>query len=147
MNMFKAVKAKTAKAYFAALPAERREQMLFLDRLIRKTAPKLKPSFSYNMPGYGKFPYKNYKGQHLMWPTIAIASQKNYISVYVCAVHKGKYVAETNKKNLGKVSVGKSCIRFKKIEDINLDVLKKVIKLAEKHPGLTGIGKTSEDKK
>lgn len=138
MNMFKPVKAKTAKAYFAALPKERREQMLFLDKLIRKTAPKLKAAFSYNMPGYGAFPYKNYKGEKITWPTIALASQKNYISIYVCAVHNGKYIAETHKKELGNVSVGKSCIRFKSIKDLNLEKLKKVIKLAEKHQGLGG---------
>jgi len=38
------------------------------------------------------------------------------------------------------VSVGKSCIRFKKLEDVNLDGLKKVLKIAEKSPGLAGVG-------
>lgn len=38
-------------------------------------------------------------------------------------------------KPLGKVSVGKSCIRFKKIEDVNLETLKEVLRTAEKDPG------------
>jgi hypothetical protein len=41
---------------------------------------------------------------------------------------------------LGKVSVGKSCIRFDKLEKANLPALKKVIKLAAKNPGLIGAG-------
>lgn len=138
MNMFKPVKATTIKEYFDQLPAERREPMEFLDKFIKKTAPSLKPEFAYNMPGYGMFKYKNYKGEILDWPVVALASQKNYISLYVCAVENGEYIAEKHKNELGKVSVGRSCIRFKKIEDLDLKVLEKVIKLAVKFPGLVG---------
>ena len=134
--MFKPTKAKTAQQYLAAVPKERQETMRFLHDLIQQTAPSLKPHFAYNMLGYGSFPYKNYKKELISWPVVALANQKNYISLYVCAVIKGKYVAETYKKELGKVSVGKSCIRFKKLEDINLPVLKKVLRLASKTPGL-----------
>ena len=102
--------------------------------------PKLKPNFIYNMPGYGSFKYTNHKKQTLNWPVISLASQKNYISLYVCAVDKGEYIAEKHKKDLGKVSVGRSCIRFKKIEDVNLKTLEKVLKLAAKSPGLVGVG-------
>lgn len=139
MNMFKPTKATTIKEYFDALPEERKKPMLFLDAFIKKTAPSLKPVFSYNMPGYGMFKYKNYKKEVVDWPTIGLASQKNYISLYICAVENGEYIAEKNKKDLGKVSVGKSCIRFNKIEDLNLAALEKVIKQAEKSPGLVGV--------
>jgi hypothetical protein len=54
----------------------------------------------------------------------------------VCALEDWKYVAEKYKSELGKVSVGKSCIRFKKLEDLDLKGLEKVIKIAEKNPGL-----------
>ena len=104
--------------------------MEFLHKFIRKTAPSLQPNFIYNMPGYGSFQYKNNKKQELDWPIIALASQKNYISLYICAVDNGEYIAEKNKKDLGKVSVGRSCIRFEKLEDLNLKTLEKVIKLA-----------------
>jgi hypothetical protein len=67
-----------------------------------------------------------------------MASQKNYVSVYVCAVIDGEYIAEKFKDKLGKVNVGKSCIRFNKIEDLNLDTFKKIVKLAAKNPGLKG---------
>jgi hypothetical protein len=134
--MFKPTKAKTAKEYFDALPEERKKPMLFLHKFILKTAPKLKSNFLYNMPGYGSFKYHNYKKETIDWPVIALASQKNYISLYVCAIDKEGYIAEQYKAELGKVSVGKSCIRFKKIEDLNLKTLEKVIKLAAKSPGL-----------
>lgn len=136
MNMFKPVKAKSIQEYFDMLPDERRASLEFLHKFIQENAPSLKPIFAYNMLGYGSFKCKNYKKEIIDWPIVALASQKNYISLYICAIDKGQYIAEKHKATLGKVSVGKSCIRFKKLEDLNLEALKKVIKLAEKSPGL-----------
>ncbi len=141
MNMFKAVKATSSKEYFDSLPADRKEIMAFLDTFIKKNAPSLKPNFLYNMPGYGSFKYKNYKKELLDWPTIALANQKNYVSLYIRTVDKNGYIAEQFKNDLGKVSVGKSCIRFKKLEDLHFNTLKKLIKHAEAFPGLVYIGK------
>lgn len=140
MNMFKPSKAKTVKEYLAAVPEERQELMNFLHDFIQKAAPSLKPNFTTNMIGYGSFPYTNYKKEEIEWPVISLANQKQYVSIYVCCVVDGKYVAEAHAKALGKVSVGKSCIRFKKLEDIDLPTLKKVIKIAEKQPGFAGMG-------
>ena len=83
------------------------------------------------MLGYGSIPYKNYKKEIIDWPIVSLASQKNYISIYVCATEDGKYLAESYKDKLGKVSVGKSCIRFKKLEDLNLPALKELLKKAD----------------
>lgn len=138
--MFKHVKAKTVKEYLAQVPADRKDIITFLHAFIQKAAPKLKPHFAYNMLGYGSFPYKNYKKEMIQWPIISLANQKNYVSIYVCSLDGGTYVAEKYKKELGKVSVGKSCIRFKKIEDVHLPVLKKVIQAAAKKPGLASVG-------
>lgn len=137
MNMFKPTKAKTTKEYIAALTPERKKIILAIDKLIKKTSPALKSHFAYNMPGYGSFKYKNYQKKIIDWPVVSLASQKNYVSLYVCALDGKEYLAEKYKKELGKVSVGKSCIRFKKLEDLNLPVLKKIIKQAAKSPGLT----------
>lgn len=135
MNMFKPVKAKTRDEYLASVPEDRKALIQFLDTLIQDTVPSLLPNFASNMLGYGLFPYKNYKKQMIEWPVISLANQKNYVSIYVCAVDKDEYLAEKYKHELGKVSVGKSCIRFKHIEDVNLPALKKLLTLAEKKPG------------
>jgi hypothetical protein len=136
MNMFKAVKAKTVGEYLNDVPIDRKPLILFFHDFIQKSAPKLKASLAYNMLGYGTFQYQNSKKQVLNWPIIALANQKNYISIYVCSIEGGQYLAEKYKSKLGKVSVGKSCIRFKKLEDVNLATLKKVIQTAAKKPGL-----------
>ncbi len=135
--MFKKVKANNIKEYLALVPEERKDDIITIHKFIQESAPSLKPHFAHNMIGYGSFKYKNYKGEIVDWPTIALANQKNYISVYVCAVEDGEYIAEKYKEELGKVSVGKSCIRFNKLEKLNLPALKKIIKKAAKNPGLT----------
>ncbi len=148
MNMFKKTKATTVIGYLKDVPKERQELIHFLHGFIQKAAPSLKAHFAYNMLGYGSFPWRNYKHEPITWPVVAMANQKNYVSIYVCCVVDGKYLAETYKEQLGdKVSVGKSCIRFKKLEDVHLPTLKKVIQTAAKHPGLDGIGKSTAIKK
>ncbi len=139
--MFKKIKAWSVASYLASVPSERQNLIRFLHAFIQKAAPKLKVHFAYNMLGYGSFSYKNTKNEILQWPVVALGNQKQYISIYVCSVVDGEYVAETYKRELGKVSVGKSCIRLKRLEDVNLTVLKKVIQTAAKHPGLIGVGK------
>lgn len=134
--MFKSVKPKDIKEYLAAVPDDRKDIINFMHNFIQKAAPDLEPHFAYNMLGYGKFKYKNYKKETIDWPVVSLANQKNYVSVYICALDNGKYIAEKYKDKLGKVSVGKSCIRFKKLDDLNLDELKKVIQKAAKNPGL-----------
>ena len=136
MNMFKPVGAQNVDEYFALIEGERKEQMLQLDKLILETVPKLTRHFAYNMIGYGSFQYTNNKKQILDWPVIALASQKNYISLYICCVVEGKYLAEGFRDRLGKVSVGKSCVRFKKLEDVNIDALKELLLAAQKNPGM-----------
>lgn len=136
MNMFKAVKAKTVKQYLDSVGEDRRKDIKTLHALIQKASPKFKPWLAYNMLGYGVFKYKNYKKEIIDWPLVALAAQKNYMSLYVCAVDTKGYIAEQHKDTLGKVSVGKSCIRFKRLEDVNITELKKVLTLAAKSPGL-----------
>lgn len=142
MNMFKPVQAKSVSEYIGALELERKSQILFLDDLIKKTTPALKPHFAYNMLGYGSFKYLNYKKQEIDWPVIALASQKNYISVYVCALEGKEYIAEKYKDKLGKVSVGKSCIRFKDVKNLNIEELIKVIRKAAENPGIAQLYKS-----
>jgi uncharacterized protein YdhG (YjbR/CyaY superfamily) len=136
--MFKPVAAKTIDEYIASIPEPRKSEIIKLDKFIKETAPELKPHFAYNMLGYGSFHYKSKSGREGYWPVISLASQKNYISVYVCSVENGKYVAESYGEKLGKVSVGKSCIRIKNLEDVNFEVLKEVIRKSVKSPGFEG---------
>ena len=58
-----------------------------------------------------------------MWPLIALAAQKRHLSLYVCAVVDGGYLAEERAERLGKVSCGKSCIRFTSLDRVDTDEL------------------------
>lgn len=126
------INANTIEEYFQK--ADDKESALReLDSLIRQHAPDLKPEFvggtTITMVGYGMVPYKPKSAkEETRWPLVALAAQKNYISVYVCAVIDNEYIAEKYAATLGKVSVGKSCIRFKKIEDLNTSTLAMILK-------------------
>lgn len=134
--MFKPSEAKSIAGYLAAVPDDRKGIVQYLHEFIQVAAPALTPHFASNMLGYGSFTYLNNKKEPLPWPVIALANQKNYVSVYICSIVDGQYLPEKFAIELGKVSVGKSCIRIKKLEDVDLPTLKKVIKLATEHPGL-----------
>lgn len=119
--------AKTIDEYIDRLDEPRRSELSRLDEMVRKTAPELNPTMNYRMPGYGIFHYKYASGREGDWAVIQMASNKNYISFYVSCTDEGGYLAESYKKQLPKASIGKSCIRFKKLADVDEDVLKEII--------------------
>ena len=134
--MFKSSKATTPEELFALIDEPRKSEMLELHKLILKTVPKLKPKMYGSIIGYGEYTYKYASGRTGEWMIIGLASQKNYISLYICAVEGKEYVAEKHKAEFPKASIGKSCIRFKKIEDIDTKALTNLLLKAEKLGGM-----------
>ena len=126
------VQVNTIDEYFAAA-GEREPILRAVDEMIRDAAPNLERVFfggmSGKMIGYGMQPYQSKSMKEPgEWPLIALANQKNYVSLYIMAVENGEYIAEKNANRLGKVSVGKSCIRFKKLEDLDQGVATELIR-------------------
>lgn len=131
-NMFAPSKATTPKEYFDLLDEPRRAEMKKLDALIRKTVPGMKPFMISGMVAYGKVHYVSPRsGKGVDWGVILISSRAQYISLYICATDGEKYLAEDFKKQLPKASIGKSCIRFKKLEDVDTAVIATILKKAE----------------
>ena len=121
---------KTPTEYLASLSSDRRAVLTALHKAIRKAAPSLKPHIAYGMIGYGRYHYRYASGREGDAPVVGLASQKRYISLYICCCGKDGYLPEKNKKRLGKVSVGKSCIRFRRLEDLNLPVALELVRQA-----------------
>lgn len=121
---------KTPEDYLAQLSGDRREAMDLLHRRIREAAPELKPEICAGMIGYGVKPYETRSGCKGVWPVVGLASQKRYMSLYVCACGPDGYLPESVKDKLGKVSVGKSCIRFTKLENLNVEVVIELVRRA-----------------
>lgn len=127
--MIKPVQASSVKDYIDQIDEPRKRDIQALHDLISSTLPELPASIQFNMIGYGSYHYRYATGREGDAPIVALASQKNYISVYAHAVTKeGKYLAETFADALGKVSVGKSCIRFKRLSDLQTTVLMELLK-------------------
>lgn len=117
----------TPKQYIESLPDDRREIIQAVYDMVCKAAPELKPHIMSGMIGFGTYHYKYASGREGDWMIIGLASQKNYVSLYVCCATPQGYLAEVHKDRLGKVSVGKSCIRFKKLEDLNFKVAAELV--------------------
>lgn len=117
----------TPEAYIASLPPDRQAAVQALHDAIREAAPNLDPHLRHGFLGYGTYHYKYASGREGDWFVVGLASQKHYLSLYLCASEPGGYLAERNKDRLGKVSVGRSCIRFKRLEDLNLAVARELI--------------------
>ena len=121
-------KATMVEDYINELPKERQEAMINLRKEIKKNLPKgFSEGMGYGMMGYS-VPHSLYPpGYHcdpkLPLPFIGIASQKNFIAVYHMGVYADPkllkwFTDEYAKAGVGKLDMGKSCIRFKKPENI-----------------------------
>jgi len=81
------------------------------------------------MLGYGLMPYRPRSAKETTrTPLIALAAQKRHLSLYVCAVVDGGYLAETRADRLGSVSCGKSCIRFPSLDEVDVEELSAVVR-------------------
>jgi len=120
---------KTPEEYIASLAEPRRNDVRALHEAICKAAPQLKPEMLGGMLAYGKYHYKYASGHEGDTGVVNLASQKQHISLYLGCI-EGVYLAEKNKDRLGKVSVGRSCVRFKKLEDLNLKVAMELVQEA-----------------
>jgi len=122
------LKVSTPAEYIAKLEEPRKTEIAALDALIRKTAPKLKPFIHIGILAYGPWHYKYASGREGDWFRIGVASNKSYISLYICACDDKGYVAERYKAALPKANIGKSCVRFKRLSDLEPAALKKMIR-------------------
>jgi hypothetical protein len=114
--------------YIAKLEEPRKSEVAALNALIRKTAPNLTPFILNGILAYGPWHYKYASGREGDWFRIGVASNKNYISLYICAADGDGYVAERYKESLPKASIGRSCVRFKRLSDLDQQSLKKLIR-------------------
>jgi hypothetical protein len=121
-------KAKTHEEYIAAVEEKRRGDIQRLHDLIRKVAPELEPTMEFGFLGYGKYHYRYASGREGEWMRIGVANNKQYISLYCCAGDDHGYVAERYKERLPGADIGKSCVRFKRLEDLDEEALRDLIR-------------------
>ncbi len=124
-------KATTVPQYLNELPADRRSAIESVRAVILKNLdPDFEEGMQYGMIGY-YVPHRVYPpGYHCdpkqPLPFICLASQKNYMSLYLGCVYgpeREKPFREAWAKTGKKLDMGKSCVRFRKLEDLALDVI------------------------
>ncbi len=128
-----APKPTSVASYVDALPAERKAAFKKLRQVIKKKLPKgFKEVLNYNIPSY-VVPHSIYPdGYHcdpkLPLPFMSVASQKNFIALHHMGIYSDPkllawFQKEWPKHVDTKLDMGKSCIRFKKIETIPYELI------------------------
>lgn len=132
------IKSDTPEQYIEQLPAERQEAMGKLRKVILDNIPEgFEETINYGMIGY-VVPHSVYPaGYHcdpkLPLPFMSIASQKNFIALYHMGIYADQnlldwFVGEYSKLIKTKIDMGKSCIRFKKPEQIPYELIGELTK-------------------
>ena len=127
------IKANNVDEYIAQVSEDKREGLIELRKVIKNNIPKgFEECINYNMIGY-VVPHKLYPaGYHcdpkLPLPFINLAAQKNFIALYHMGIYASPqllewFTTEHTKRVKRKLDMGKSCIRYKKAEDIPFDLI------------------------
>lgn len=123
----------TPEDYISEQPIERQAALEALRRTLKKHLPQgFQEIIQYGMIGY-VVPHDIYpKGYHCKpkepLPFMGLANQKEYIALYHMGIYADEsilkwFVESYNNLNIGKLNMGKSCIRFKKIDQIPLELI------------------------
>ena len=125
--------AQTVAEYLEALPAERRKVVAAVRKVVKKHLPTgYVERMEFGMIGYGipleRYPH-TYNKQPLSY--IALAAQKNYYALYLMCLYsddkRTKWFADAFKKAGKKLDMGKSCVRFKRLDDLPMDVIAQAV--------------------
>lgn len=126
-------KATTPEAYLESLPEERREVVAAVRRMVLQHLPEgYEESMNWGMLSY-EIPLSRYPDTYNKQPLAyaALAAQKHYYSLYLMGVYADSEeeaaLKEGYEKAGKKLDMGKSCIRFKRLEDLPLDVVGRAI--------------------
>ena len=126
-------RARTVKAYLEELPADRRAVVSKLRSVIRRHLPAgYQEAMNWGMIAYQvpleRFP-ETYNGEPLLYA--AIAAQKRHYSLYLTTVYQQNALESRLRAAFDragkKLDMGKSCIRFKAIEDLPLDAIGEIV--------------------
>lgn len=130
-------KATTVKDYLAGLPADRREAIAAVRGAILKNLDKdYEEGMQYGMIGY-YVPHRIFPAGYHCDPRqplffAGLGSQKNHMAIYLMCVYghepTQKWFREAWAKAGKKLDMGKACVRFKKLDDVALDVIGEVIR-------------------
>jgi hypothetical protein len=130
-------KATTVEQYLSGLSAERRGALEAVRRVLLANLDKdYEEGMQYGMIGYyvphHVFPPGYHCDPKQPLPFAGLASQKNHMSLYLMCVYGDSPLAEWFRESWAKtgkkLDMGKSCVRFKKVEDLALDVVGEAIR-------------------
>lgn len=126
------------QTYIASQTESKRDEMEILHRLILKIKSDCELCFldgknsegkvvSNPNIGYGSYTMHYADGKTREFYKVGISANTTGISVYIMGIEDKTYLVQTYGEKLGKAQITGYCIKFKKLQDINIDILEKVI--------------------
>ncbi|TAJ14758.1 DUF1801 domain-containing protein [Marinilabiliaceae bacterium JC017] len=122
------IKANTPEQYINQLPVERQEVMNQLRKVILDHLPEgFSENISYVVP-HSVYPAGYHCDRRLPLPFLSIASHKNFVAVYHMGLYADKklmnwFLSEYPKHCRNKLDIGKSCIRFRNINQVPYELI------------------------
>jgi hypothetical protein len=125
--------AATVEQYLAELDPERRQEMSAVRDVVLANLPQgYQESMNWGMISY-EIPLERYPDTYNRQPLVyaALASQKNYMSLYLMGLYgdpaREQSFEERYRATGKRYDVGKSCVRFRRLDDLPLDLIGEVI--------------------
>lgn len=128
MGLKRRTKGQTIAGYIAAAPTSLQEDLKALHKIIKDAAPKLHREISSGgVLGYGPFHYRYPSGREGDTYRILLTCKESGFSLHCLAVNSAGYLVEQFASRFPKANLGRSCVRFKHLEDLDPGALKDLI--------------------
>ena len=115
--------------------SQKREDSRALCRMMAEETGQPPKMWGSSIVGFGSYHYRYASGREGDTAVLCLTSQKNHLALYVCAADGDQHVAEAYREQLPKADIGKSCVRFKRLDDLDLPGLKKMLRHAARVGG------------
>lgn len=110
--------------------ATKHQDAFIIFNLMKEVTGEEAQMWGASIVGFGRYPYKYASGREAEWMLTGFSPRKQNLTIYIMA---GFEQYEALLARLGKHSTGSSCLYIKKLQDINLDVLRELVKQSVAH--------------
>lgn len=108
-------------------PAEKQQDAKWIDQLMRKVTDEKPKMWGESIVGYGQYHYKYISGREGDWMRIGFSPRKQNLTLYLIPGYQFDEM-QNLLKQLGKHSLGKSCLYIKQLSDVDLKILEQLMR-------------------
>jgi len=111
-------------------PEKKRQDSFAILELMREVTGEEPQMWGSSIIGFGSYHYKYASGREADWMLVGFAPRKQALTLYIMSGFDGY---DDLMENLGKHTTGKSCLYIKKLDDVDLDTLRELVRQSVEH--------------